>query len=160
MVKQATQPPSGGKPPAPPAPPDVHLSTYVLNFGQKHRGERIQRVPVSYLLWMVNAQAGPYRVAQMELDRRGTVVPEIEVSGHAIDAASLRIRKTWHENRAKAEGLHSWLCRAALDARRQGESLGEDAYSWLDIKWVIADGDQWPTLRTVIPLKRKGAADE
>lgn len=132
----------------------VDLSTYVLDFGKKHKGERIQRVPVSYLLWMVNAEAGPYAVAQMELDRRGTVIPEIEISNHAVDAASLRIRKTWHQDRNKTEGLHAWLARAAVAAFGEGESLGDSAYGYLGVKWIIETKKHWPILKTVIPMTR------
>jgi len=135
---------------------DVDLSRYVLDFGKKHRGERIQRIPASYLLWMVRDHCGPYAVAQAELDRRGIKLLDIEISGHAIDAASLRIRKTWHENREKAEGLHGWLCRAALDARALGEKVDEDCLAWLGVKWVFAsDRGEWPLLKTVVPLREK-----
>ena len=133
-------------------PDQVNLSTYVLEFGKKHRGERIQRVPASYLLWMVNASAGPWEIAQLELDRRGTTVPTIECSGHAIDTASLRIRRTWHQHREKAEGLHAWLCRTATAAMQSGERIGEGEYIHLGVKWVIAETGRWPMLKTVIPV--------
>lgn len=132
----------------------VDLQTYVLEFGKKHRGERIQRVPASYLLWMVNKEAGPFEVAQAELDRRGISLPEIDISGHAVDSASLRIRRTWHENRNPTEGLHSWLARAAKEALDHGLALGDDAYSHLGVKWVIETGSAFPFLKTVIPLKK------
>ena len=54
----------------------------------RHKGKRITRVPVSYLKWMINARHQYEEYAQAELNRRGTVTPELEVSGHAIDAAS------------------------------------------------------------------------
>jgi hypothetical protein len=135
---------------------DVDLTTYVLEFGKKHRGERIARVRAGYLLWMVQERAGPWEVAQLELDRRGISLPQIDLSSHAVDTASLRIRKTWHENREKAEGLHSWLCRAAIEAIEKGEKLEAGVYLHLEVKWVVAMDGEWPTLKTVIPAAQPG----
>src|SRR5690349_17976474 len=89
-----------------------------LTFG-KHRGQLLTRVPVSYLRWIVN-QVGmdPYwkKLANAEHTRRGGHMPRLELSGHAIDNASLRIRHVWHETREEEEGLYSWLMRVAFDA--------------------------------------------
>lgn len=74
-----------------------------LDFG-KHSGELITRVPVSYLKWMVRNGTKSSDLAAAELERRGTQTPEVEVSGHAIDRASLNCRKTWHETRNEARG--------------------------------------------------------
>lgn len=139
-------------------PPDsTNLSTYVLEFGKKHRGERIQRVPYSYLSWMVREHMGPYEVARQEIARRGITLPDVELSGHAIDSASLRIRKTWHEDREKSEGLHSWLMRATKAAIAQGEEIEPGAFVYLQVKWVVTVGGEWPSLKTVYPYKKKQA---
>ena len=50
---------------------ETDLSTYVLRFGKKHAGEKITRVPASYLRWMLNERAGPWQMAEQELQRRG-----------------------------------------------------------------------------------------
>ena len=46
----------------------------------------------------------------------------IDVSGHAIDRASLRCLPIWQKTRAaKGEGLYTWLCRIAKEALDRGE---------------------------------------
>lgn len=134
-------------------PPD--LSTYVLQFGKKYRGERIQRVPFSYLSWMVRERQGPWKVAQKEIDRRGIKVPDVEISNHAIDVASLRIRKTWQQNREKVEGLHAWLMRATKEAIAQGEEIEPGIFVYLEVRWVCATSGQWPALKSVAPYRKK-----
>lgn len=115
----------------------------------KHRGELITRVPVSYLKWMVRERHSLANYAQAELDRRGTVTPEIEISGHAIDSASLRIRKVWHESRGEDEGLHAWLVRMAEAALREGEQRG-DKIAFGGVLWVFERDGEWPLLKTVM----------
>lgn len=116
----------------------------------KHKGELITRVPVSYLKWMVNEATHALREhAKAELERRGTVTPEIEISGHAIDSASLRVRKIWHQTRGANEGLHAWLCRFALKALNDGKRI-DDKIHYAGIKWVIHDGAEFPVLKTVM----------
>jgi len=124
-----------------------------LDFG-KHRGERVTRLPVSYLRWMVN-EGVRTDIARAELVRRGTTIPAIEISGHAVDTASLRIRRTWHEDRRKSEGLYSWLHRRAVDARDHGERDSEGRYVFLGIRWVFAEGEVYPTLKTVTPVRSR-----
>ena len=123
-----------------------------IEFG-KHKGLLYTRVPVSYLFWMVQAGHQHADIAQAEIERRGSVVPTVEISGHAIDSASLRIRKTWHTNAEKGEGLHAWLCRATVEALASGgvvESNGDRVVHHLGVKFVIASG-RWPVLKTVMP---------
>lgn len=130
----------------------VDLHAYVLRWGKKHAGERIVHVRAGYLIWMVSNKAGPWEIAQQELDRRRIVIPEIEISGHAIDSASLRIRRVWHEHREKAEGLHGWLCRMAVEARVEGvKQIEGDVWSYLGVKWVYGLDGRFPVLKTVIP---------
>lgn len=132
---------------------DTH--NLIVDFG-KHKGERWTRLPVSYLRWLANQPLDPAmgdknkKIAQAELERRGTTVPtELEISGHAIDSASLRVRKIWHETRNQDEGLHSWLYRLGSLALK--EANGEEAIVYLGIKWVFVYGDFYPTLKTVMP---------
>lgn len=63
-----------------------------ITFG-KHKGELFTRLPVSYLKWMVNEKAQEWEIAKAEFERRGDTMPLVELSGHAIDNASLRVRK-------------------------------------------------------------------
>jgi len=115
----------------------------------RHKGERITRVPVSYLKWMVNSEHSLAANASAELARRGTTTPDIDISGHAIDSASLRVRKVWHESRGDDEGLHSWLCRMARLAMAEGELRG-DKIAYGGVLWVIEQGGCWPVLKTVM----------
>lgn len=120
----------------------------------KHKGERITRVPVSYLKWMVREKHSIADYAQAELDRRGTVTPDIEISGHAIDSASLRIRKIWHESRGGDEGLHAWLCRMAKSALEHGEDRGAKV-AYGGVLWVFDQDGEWPLLKTVMRDKHQ-----
>lgn len=120
------------------------------DFG-KHKGTLYTRMPVSYLKWMVNCSHSRARFAEAELQRRGTTTPDLDVSGHAIDRASLRCRKVWHETRGENEGLHSWLCRMAAEAREHGTAQGDDRWLYKGVVFVFEEGGAWPVLKTVMP---------
>ena len=144
-----------------------------LGFGQ-YAERPITRVPVSYLRYMVNEfdQANPWQTAAvMELRRRGTVLPAIEISGHAIDRASMYppIMKLWKSTANKNEGLHAWLCRHAILAGSLGltETVGptidggRDVVCYaFDIKWVIHVGNNFPVLMTLMPKKKCRTEDK
>jgi len=123
----------------------------------RHKGERITRIPVSYLKWMANTPDHSLcQSAKAEMDRRGTVTPDVDVSGHAIDRASLRCRKLWHEDRGKDEGLYSWLCRItreAIDAIGGWED--EIRYDHKGMVLTIAKEGTWPVLKSIWPAKKK-----
>lgn len=132
----------------------INTHGYVMQVG-KHRGELITRVPVGYLKWMVRDRHREARYAQAELDRRGTVTPDIEISGHAIDSASLRVRKIWHETRGEDEGLHAWLVRRA-QAALAADSDGNERIEHDGIIFVFELTGEWPLLKTV--MRAKGGA--
>lgn len=130
-----------------------------IEFG-KHRGELWTRVPVSYLNWLVNARgsdwSGAKAIAQAELKRRGSTTPTIEVSGHAIDRASLNCRKIWHQTaRDENEGIHAWLCRLGAEALAAGPHEPDEdmaiVVKHMGLKFVFHMGELWPTLKTVMP---------
>lgn len=130
---------------------DVH--GFVMPSG-RHEGTRITRIPISYLKWMVREGHTLAHYAKAELERRGTVTPEIEISGHAIDSASLRIRKIWHQSSNPNEGLHAWLCRLAPLALKDGERMdGKIRYG--GVLWVFGEDGEWPILKTVMIDKSK-----
>lgn len=145
-------------------PTSINTHGLRIDFG-KHGpqdgqpGELWTRVPVGYLKWIVNEpnMADERKeVAQAELERRGTVTPTIEVSGHAIDRASLSLRKTWHLTAVnKDEGLHAWLCRVAAEALERGEPVGDNRIVYLGMRFAFEHGDQWPVLKTVMRIKSK-----
>lgn len=120
-----------------------------IEFG-KHKGELFTRLPVSYLRWMINEKSRQWEVAKAEFERRGDTMPKVELSGHAIDNASLRVRKTWHETRDDDEGLYSWLQRITLEALEHGERLKSGKIRYLGMKLVIAEGEEFPTLKTIM----------
>ncbi len=119
-----------------------------IEFG-KHKGELWTRVPVSYLKWIVNERARDNDIAQAELDRRGTVTPDCDVSGHAIDRASLNCRKIWHQTKNKGEGLHAWLVRMTEEALA-AEEMHKGKYRIHGMLLAIENDGCWPVLKTVI----------
>lgn len=129
----------------------------VLDFG-RHKGTRITRVPISYLRWMVNESHSWADQAKAELDRRGVgELPSLELSTHAIDRASLRVRRQWHQDRGSQEGLYTWLLRIAGEALEAGPVEG-DCYEVRGVRLVIAQGQEWPVVTTVMPCRTR--ADE
>ena len=121
----------------------------IIDFG-KHSGTLYTRVPVGYLKWMVQSNHPKADIARAELERRGTVTPEIDISGHAIDSASNRLLGVWTGTKTEGEGLNAWLCRLALEAFKSGPLDDEGCIRYKGIKWVFDPGE-WPVLKTVIP---------
>lgn len=129
-----------------------------IPFG-KHKGTLVTRLPLSYLRWLANEVKMDEEwktLAKAELERRGTALPTLELSGHAIDRASLRCRKTWHETRGEEEGLYSWLMRVAGEALATPQT-GEDGtgavkHRHLGIQFVFQQGEEFPVLKTVMPV--------
>ena len=141
---------------------EINTHDLIVDFG-KHRGERWTRIPASYLRWLVN-DANPVRgseerkaIATAELKRRGISAADqaVEISGHAIDSASLRIRKTWHEDRGPDEGLHAWLLRICGEALEQQKPDIEGRIDYKGVRLVFLEGNFYPTLKTVMRIKRK-----
>ncbi len=130
---------------------DKEINTHglTMKFG-KHAGELITRVPVSYLKWMINIGTAQCEEAKAEFERRGDTMPAIELSGHAIDNASLRVRKIWHETRGKDEGLYSWLQRVTLEAIEKGEVLESGKIKFMGMKFVVSHGEEFPILKTIM----------
>ena len=128
----------------------------LIDFG-KHRGQPYTRAPISYLRWMVDNAHSRSDVAQAELERRGIplVSAPIEISGHAIDSASLRAWKNYRDTRKDAnEGLHAWLVRTCVDALAAGDPDSDDVVHYQDLKLVLHKGDLHWTLTTVMRDKR------
>lgn len=121
----------------------------IINFG-KHNGELFTRLPVSYLKWMINNNTQQSDISKAEFERRGDTMPEVELSGHAIDNASLRVRKIWHEDRNDDEGLYTWLQRTTLEAIRGGEKLESGKIKYKKMKFVIEHGEEFPVLKTIM----------
>lgn len=125
-----------------------------INYG-KHAGELFTRLPVSYLRWMINENVPMADIARIEFDRRGDTMPKVELSGHAINNASLRVRKIWHETRSDDEGIYSWLQRMTLEAMEHGRDFGDDErFAYKGMIFVIAQGAEYPALKTIMVDKK------
>ena len=133
--------------------PEINTHNMIVDFG-RHSGQPWTRVPISYLKWLANTTTHrAHEIAKAELDRRGTTTPTLDISGHAIDRASLALRKTWHETRKEDEGLHAWLCRMAAEARACGDISSSDdgVVFYKGMKFVFEMDTVWPVLKTVMP---------
>ncbi len=131
---------------------DESLNTHgvVLSFG-KHKGKLLTRVPLQYIKWMMNSDVPQRALAKAEFKRRGDTMPIVELSGHAVDNASLRVRKIWHETAInKDEGLYSWLQRMTLQALEQGVQLESGKIKYLGMKFVIEQGEEFPVLVSIM----------
>lgn len=136
--------------------PNTHNE--VIGFG-KHKGERWTRLPISYLKWMLNefpVNSEVYAMADSELERRGDTMPtEIEISNHAIDKASLRVRRAWHTDRGQDEGLYSWLVRISTEALelKNKENEQNERVNYKGCKLIFTYGNHYPSLKTVMSDK-------
>ena len=126
----------------------------------KYEGYPITRVPFSYLKWMVSIRHSYYSFALKEIDRRGSSVPDLDVTNHAIDRASLRLLRVWKAARKHSnDGLASWLSRVAFRAFKDGiptprpakhldHNTGE-SYNFCGMFFVFAKEAEFPVLMTV-----------
>lgn len=135
----------------------INTHNRTVDFG-RHKGEMYTRLPVSYLNWMVNSNHSRKEIAEAELARRGTTMPELELSGHAIDRASNgELLQMWQNvNRETREGFHSWLLKmaqAAWGAPDESKKDGDNRY-WYGFKWCFEGGEKWPVLKTVMKDKK------
>lgn len=126
---------------------DTHL--FKMPNG-KFQGKYITRVPVSYLKWMVNSRHQLADHAKAELERRGTVTPQIDISGHAIDRASQRLLPLWQKDLMPEEGLHAWLARRGYEAWQMICVTEKDKVEYLGVIWAFERDGDWPVLKTVM----------
>ena len=128
----------------------------LIDFG-KHKGQPYTRAPISYLRWMIDKGHFRAEVAQAELERRGISLVDgpIEISGHAIDSASLRLWKNYRDTRKSSrEGLHAWLVRTCVDAIASSDIGSDGEVYYQGMKLVMHQGDLHYTLKTVMRDKR------
>ena len=107
---------------------------------------------------MVDSRHSRADVAQAELERRGIALVNepIEISGHAVDSASLRLWKHYRSTRKSAsEGLHSWLIRMCVEAVAKNDLDSDGAVYYQGMKLVLHKGDLHHTLKTVMRDTRK-----
>lgn len=130
---------------------DINTHHIRIGFG-KHAGELWTRLPISYLRWMVNQDTRDADIAKAELARRGISLLDrpVEISGHAIDSASLRLAKYWKRDHQDDEGLHAWLMRKAVDALDHHKADGQGRIHHNDVRFIFEFGELYPTLKTVM----------
>lgn len=136
---------------------EIDTHGMVIDFG-KHTGTLYTRVPVGYLFWMVNNGHSRKDIAAAEIVRRGSVMPRCDISGHAIDRASLNCWDIWRAtcNREDpGEGFHAWLVRMTEEAILIGKTDDNGRYIYNRMKLVIENGEHWPVLKTVIRDKKQ-----
>lgn len=147
---------------------NINTHNVKMTFG-KHQGELITRVPLGYLEWMVNEMEGERKaLAEAELKRRGTSHPEIDVSGHAVNRASISCGSIWRKDCKKkegyessmllrniSEGLHTWLCRVSKEAYDKNETDHAGRYLHKGMKFVIEKKGEWPIVKTIMLDKEK-----
>lgn len=137
----------------------VNTHNVTIEFG-KHKGELWTRIPIGYLKWILNEMSPTseaYAFAESELNRRGDTMPkEVEISNHAIDRASLRVRKAWHYDRDQDEGIYSWLVRISTEALAEKNQQGEqnERMRYKGCVLVFTYGNFYPTLKTVMNDKK------
>lgn len=132
----------------------MNTHNLICDFG-RHKGLLYTRLPVQYLKWMVQSSHSKAEIAKAELERRGTVTPNLEISGHAIDRASLNCRKIWHETaKDNNEGIHAWLVRICEEALSEYKPDEESSIFYKGMKLVFESGE-WPVLKTIIPCRNK-----
>lgn len=130
---------------------EINTHNMTVSFG-RHQGELYTRIPVSYLLWMINVEHTYAHIAHAEIKRRGTVLPSVEVSHHAIDRFSQKFLKKWLEansDKGIAAYLHElaekvWFEYAADRANHSSETIYFEG-----INFVFEIEGRWPVLKTV-----------
>lgn len=129
---------------------DTH--NLMITFG-KYQGQRWTRLPVDYLVYIVNQfdkEKRAYKLAQSELDRRGTIIDHsVVISSHAINRASISCIKAWRVDRGGGEGLYSWLKRVTEEGLADDPKAESIRLNGVKIK--IAHGNFNATVKTVIP---------
>jgi len=112
-----------------------------------HKGQRWTRLPLPYLRWLANEKKGHMKeMAESELERRGsTPGGNVEISGHAIDRASLLTsRSDWGK-----DGLHSWLYKKAEIAYTfTTQHKGDERVEYGKYCYVFKHGNYYPVLVT------------
>jgi uncharacterized protein (DUF3820 family) len=131
---------------------EINTHGLTIDFG-KHKGELFTRLPRSYIRWMINEKCPNWEIAKAEFERRGDTMPKVELSGHAIDNASLRVISIWQTRMSLHEGFYSWLQRMTLEAIEHGEPMGDQIHWYKGMKFCIAEGEEFPTLKTIMRNK-------
>ena len=128
----------------------------IIDFG-KHKGERWTRIPIDYLNWIINttedSENKTRKIAESEVNRRGSFIPTLDISPHAINKASLRCMDIWERTRKENEGLHAWLHRMAEEALLLAPGLKAERIIYNNMRLVFNYGSCYPALKTIMKVK-------
>lgn len=127
----------------------IDTANFIVPVG-KHAGELITRVPVSYLRYVVREGLTLAPIAEAEIVRRGTILPDLDITLHAVDRASVKLRRLWLATQlTKDEGIATWLARMAAEALTMGVRIGDGPIMYLGCKFAFDLEGRWPLLKTV-----------
>ncbi len=123
-------------------------------------GKPINRVPASFLRSLIFRQKAEADIAKAELERRGSMLPEMDISSHAVNRASTRLYERYLSTRKPAsrgdtdpEGLWNWLYRIAHSALYSGTQVDGKIHHKGLVFIFKFDGD-WPVLKSVMENRR------
>jgi hypothetical protein len=160
--------------PVPEAPARPASAIPVCDFG-RHAGEPYDRIPETYLNWMVRARHSKAALATAELARR-SIAPapaakapkspppvaaavRVAISGEAVDALSKHCLQIWDETRFTAEGLYTWAQREGAVALAKAETDDLGRYRHLGMLWTFAAEGEKRMLKTAAPEVRRNMVD-
>ena len=128
---------------------EINPQEEICDFG-RHKDQPYTKIPASYLLWMVRAAHRCANIAEAELERRGTVIPEMDITGHAVNRASQHLLDRWQRDTALShEGLWNWLHSKANTALERRVTDAQGRYIYDGITFVFDFDGGWPVLKTV-----------
>lgn len=112
-------------------------------------GELFTRLPISYLKWMVAEKIQQSDLAESELERRGVVKLDVEISDHAIDRAVEHCHATFIHDKNENEGITNWLRRLVAEALEHTEPDQKGRHIWKKMKLKIDTEKAVPYLVTI-----------
>ena len=129
-----------------------------LTGNGKYKGCSVTRVPTTYLRFVSDLNRKDKYIARAELKRRNIIKPDMELSGKALDAASLYCRDIWKKDAGKKEGLYSWCLRMAKAAYIENNQIFTGLYLYKGMKFGIITPtceESWPVITTIIRADMK-----
>jgi hypothetical protein len=153
-----------------PPRPKFDTKNVVMNFGQ-HADKPISKVPVRYLIWTIHkricsqhwyyrGKSEPFwKLAEAEIDRRGSITQQYSISKEAIDFISRLHYDVYIATREANEGIFSWAERMLglaveyidhkADNVAPGSREGEFCVLIAGIRWYVQMEEGIPRLVSV-----------
>lgn len=123
--------------------------------GGKYKGRSIKRVPVRYLFNNIQHNSIYSTVSREELQRRGSHLPDIDVTSHAIDRVSLLCLDLWQKTKKNNEGIYSWVLRMARNAIDKGSYKNNRIIAYKSLIFAFDMSLTVPLLKTVMLNNRR-----